>query len=75
MREIPIYIILPHNTAAKLQKGRLKSVSWFSDGIYFVYRIMSSCRTLDSGFRHVVRTVRQRQRTGIFRPFEAFLAV
>lgn len=75
MREIPIYIILSHNKAAKLQKGRLKPVSWFSDDLCFVHHIMSSCRTRDGGFRHIVRTVRQRQRTGVFRPFEAFFPV
>lgn len=75
MREIPIYIILPHNTAAKLQKGRLKPISWFSDDLCFVYRIMSSCRTRDGGFRHIVRAVRQCQCAGVFRPFEAFFTV
>lgn len=75
MREIPIYIILPHNTAAKLQKGRLKPVSWFSDDLCFVHHIMSSCRTRNGGFRHIVRAVRQRQYAGVLRPFEAFFAV
>ena len=75
MREIPIYIILPQNTAAKLQKGRLKPVFGFSDDLCFIHHIMSSCRTCDRGFRYIVRAVRQCQCAGVFRPFEAFFAV